>query len=400
MTEKSPPLPRAERIAAIDALRGFALIGILFYNVFGMGGPLDASTPSAPPSIRHPDWQVWWASELFVHGAMRGLFSMLFGASTLLFLRAGGRDAAFLRRCAWLFVFGVVNSTLLLWPGDILIIYALAGPIVLLFSRATPRQQAAAGGALIAVLAIWPLLVTGDAPADAANASAQATAAAAAAAEHTARLGSYLQSLAFMTRISLDWGLSLSTIWWVLDAAAFMLIGMASFNGQLLQGSAPRRTYWALALVGFGLGLPLRTWETWLAFAHGSESRALARMTFEFSRLLLTLGWVGCFMLLWNARPPAAAGGLARWLGALGRVALSGYLAQSIVGAAVFFGFGLGLWNRLSWPGMWGVAAATMLALGLLSQAWLRRFRMGPAEWLWRGLVFGSFPEMRYGAPR
>ncbi len=145
----------APRIAAIDALRGFALIGIYFFNILVMGGPIDSESPAAAASLADPDWQVWWLDGLFVRGAMRGLFSLLFGASTLLFLRQETRNGAYLRRCFWLFLFGVVNSTLLLWPGDILIIYALAGPILLLFRDAKPRTLLLAAAAATLVLSAW-----------------------------------------------------------------------------------------------------------------------------------------------------------------------------------------------------------------------------------------------------
>ena len=155
------PTAPGRRIAAIDALRGFALCGILLVNITAMGGPVGWTHPVAAPDLGHPDWQAFWARTLLVEGGMRALFSFLFGAGMLLFLReAGGRAAPdrtrlFMRRAGWLLVFGVVNSTLLLWPGDILLVYGFAAFAILPFARATPRTLLAVAGAVLAVLVLW-----------------------------------------------------------------------------------------------------------------------------------------------------------------------------------------------------------------------------------------------------
>src|SRR4249920_880536 len=89
------------RIAAIDALRGFALVGILLINITDMGGSFSGDHPATLPSLFDGEWRVWWTANVFVNGAFRGLFSLLFGASALLFLRERNREMAFLRRCGW-----------------------------------------------------------------------------------------------------------------------------------------------------------------------------------------------------------------------------------------------------------------------------------------------------------
>ena len=156
------PVQPGRRIEAIDALRGFALCGILLVNILAMGGPIEWDHPQAPPDLSDPDWQVFWAGVLFVEGAMRGLFSVLFGAGMLLFLREAGaagvgqdRTRLFMRRAGWLAVFGLVNGTILLWPGDILLIYAIAAFAILPFAKATPRTLLTIAGGLILFLVVW-----------------------------------------------------------------------------------------------------------------------------------------------------------------------------------------------------------------------------------------------------
>ena len=97
-------------------------------------------------------------------------------------------------------------------------------------------------------------------------------------------------------------------------------------------------------------------------------------------------------MLLWRA---GALKLLARPLSALGRMALTGYLGQSILAALVFSGFGLGLWGALDWPGRWAVAVAIWVVEAVFAMLWLSRYRFGPMEWLWRWLTYGKRPSLR-----
>ena len=92
----------------------------------------------------------------FVYGSMRGVFSMLFGASALLFLREPTRSRMlFVRRCFWLSCFGILDSTLLLWPGDILLVYAIASPVILAFVDASPRRLIGASLISLLALSVW-----------------------------------------------------------------------------------------------------------------------------------------------------------------------------------------------------------------------------------------------------
>jgi uncharacterized protein len=132
-TEVPPlaPVPDRERIAAVDVVRGVAVLGILLMNIVGMGLPDPAYwDPSGWGGDAGWNFAAWWLSSVFAEGTMRSLFSMLFGAGLLLFTARGGvKDAglsvadAWCRRTIWLFLFGMGHSYLLLWPGDILYAY-------------------------------------------------------------------------------------------------------------------------------------------------------------------------------------------------------------------------------------------------------------------------------------
>src|SRR5262249_23207479 len=153
-----------------------------------------------------------------------------------------------LRRCMWLlFIFAVLNETFLLWPGDVLLIYALAGPFLLFFRNSEPRQMFIAAAILIVTMVAWPYVIP-HAPSPTPSAAQQA---ADLLAERNARLGSYGETLAFMARTDWQWTYKLKTIWWIMDAAAFMLIGMALYRLRIITGAASTSTYVLLVAVGF-----------------------------------------------------------------------------------------------------------------------------------------------------
>ena len=382
----------AARIDAIDALRGFALVGILFINITSMGGPIASEQPAGSPALADPDWVVWLTSHLFVYGAMRGIFSILFGASALLFLRELSRSRGlFVRRCFWLLCFGALNGTVLLWPGDIRLIYALASPVVLLFLDAPPRRLFGGAFALLLLFAAWKYALHGAQAPTGSEAAEAAEAANALALERAARLGSYLDNLRFMSGVSADWTFTLHLVPWIAEAAAFMLIGMALFRSGLLSGTASTTVYRKLAVVGMGVGLPIRAWEAALAWGADGDFLAITDFTSQVGRLAVTLGWIGLFMLAWRLAPGRAP---FEPLRALGRMAFTGYLLQSVLAALLFSGFGLGLWGRLGWPQLWALVPVLMLPMALAFMAWLRVFRMGPLEWLWRWLTFGRAPSL------
>jgi uncharacterized protein len=424
---------RANRIDVIDAIRGFALCGILLINLPHMSWLIASDDPVR--GIRDGGFStaLWWVQMLLVNGNMRGLFSLLFGASMLLFLAKAERGSAtraeanrlMIRRLFWLFVFGVINSTIFLWPGDILMIYGMAGLLVLPFATVRPRtlligaaviitglsiyfasqqlskREVVARGPQIAALAhagrslpdhdkkilkTWREMTTGKLAAPAEVAS-----------ERADRLGGYPANLRFMSKTSWQWFLDWKdTLRWVFDAAAFMLIGMWLYRRGWLQGDASRRNYLAVAAIGYGFGVPLKAIEAvcdWHYMTGSAPTFAslfwVAGATLQPARLLVTLGHAGLFLWFWKTFKFRLAG-----LQALGKMAFTGYLMQSILAGIAFSGFGLALWGRLSLAELWLTAAIIWTIEILFAQAWLSRFAIGPFEWVWRSLTYGRRAPM------
>ncbi|KRB86127.1 hypothetical protein ASE00_05150 [Sphingomonas sp. Root710] len=386
MTSPSPANP-LHRIRSIDALRGVALCGILLVNIFDMGGPLAMDRPMTMPSAGDPDWQVWTVAQLFITGTMRGLFSMLFGMGLLIFV--GDDDSAdrvglYLRRLVFLLLFGIIDSTLLLWPGDILIIYALAGIIVLILHPLKPAQLLSAAAVLLLLLSAW-------AGHEAAGLIPEATVYSPEilAREGAARLGNYWQTFDYMSYVSWSWTVNALTYRWMADAAAFMLIGMVLYRKGVFSEDAGTAVPGSMVRCGYGAGLVLRAVHTALILGNDGAPTIVSAVIDQPGRLAMTLGHIGLFLMLWRR---GAWPRLVARLGEMGRMALTLYLGQSLIAAWIFSGFGLGLWNRLSWPQLWLVAIAVLVAQAGFAALWFKAFRFGPAEWLWRWGTYGRRP--------
>ena len=215
------------------------------------------------------------------------------------------------------------------------------------------------------------------------------------ASERAKRLTGYAGNFQYLSKLSWKWWLDWKDdLRWVFDAVAFMLVGMMLYRVGWIQGEASRRAYLGAAFLGYGLGVPLKTleavrdWHLMMGVAAPQFSMFwLPALTLQAARLLVTLGHAGLFLWCWKTSNLRMVP-----LQALGRMAFTAYLGQSILAALIFSGFGLALWGRLSLAELW-VAAAIIWALEIaFAMAWLSRFSMGPFEWVWRTLTYGHSP--------
>ncbi|WP_374945022.1 DUF418 domain-containing protein [Sphingomonas sp.] len=431
------PLPAAQpRIDALDVLRGIAVCGILLMNIFGMGG-LDEYPLTTFPARPNAEWITWGLQTVFVQGAMRGLFTMLFGAGMLLMLRrAEGEDGraapidVWARRALVLMALGTLQWAVLLWPGEILWNYGVSGLFLLAVRTANVRTLVIAAGLLIAGLsantAYWThqqvdqyhdgtaaiALRDAGSPLTAERRDAATALEAQRAAIHP-RPATTVERLAQRTHfVSL---LRWSAAYWarenigitgwldIAESLAFMMIGMALFRTGVLTGAAPPSTYRRMILIGYGGGLAWRAVPVLLAARTGWDMGnpavatwqwTLALAMFEPARLLVTLGHAGLALALLQR----GAFGRADTLRALGRMALTVYCLQSAIGSALFYG--LGLVGRFSLPGLWTITVAMWIATALFCRWWLARFAMGPVERVLRVLAYAQWSEPRtWGRP-
>lgn len=396
---KPVPTAAGERIVAIDVLRGFALLGILLVNVgaFAMVGAAYLN-PFADGRLQGAELWTWGAVHLFAEAKFLTLFSVLFGAGIAMAsdrLAARGLPAArgvHYRRQLWLLAIGLAHAHLI-WMGDILVAYALCGMLLHPLRNLRPRRLLALGACLIAVvLPMWggfgatiPYWPEED---RAAQEQEWAPPRDAMDAEIEAYRGGWLeqQPLRSANALAMETVVFLTLFLW--RAGGAMLVGMALYRWGVLSAERSSKFYKRMAVVGAGLGFPLialgMAYNLRAGFA--MEASMFQGQLFNYvGSLGVAAAYLGLVML---AVRGGWAAGLQRRLAAAGRMALTNYVAQSVACTLVFYGHGLGLFERLGRPEQLGVVAAVWVLQLLWSPWWLARFRFGPLEWAWRTATY------------
>ncbi|MCK7592057.1 DUF418 domain-containing protein [Pseudomarimonas salicorniae] len=404
--ESSPaPLTSAERIDSLDLLRGFALLGILLMNiqVFAMPGPA-YTNPSNYGDLGGVNLWVWVLTHILADQKFMSLFSMLFGAGVCVFTerameKTGHAAALHYRRTFWLLVFGLIHAHLI-WYGDILYSYALCGLLLYLFRRLSPRALLIWSAVFLLVPAVYSGFIQWAMPYIPAEAKAGmmqswAPPAEKIQAEVSGYQGSWIeqQSQRHQSALMLETVVFAIHFFW--RAMGMMLLGMALYKLGVLSGRRPPAFYTRMLLIGAILGISLSAWGVHWNFSHGwsLEASMFGGSLFNyFGSIALALAYVGLVIRLYQAQ---AAVGLQQRLRAVGRMAFSNYIAQSLLCTFVFYGFGLGLFGQVErWQQLLVVLAVWTLQL-IWSPIWMRHFLFGPLEWLWRALSYMQRPRMR-----
>ena len=420
MPHPAPTVP-SERIQALDTIRGFALLGILLMNILAFGLPSRAYfDPSVDGALSGVDFGVFFVVDLLVEGVMRAVFSMLFGAGIALAAsretRLTGVGIYYRRQCLLLGI-GLVDTFVLLWTGDILVSYALAGMVLYLCRNWRPRNLGIAAGCIFAYLAVvyaTIFLVLSWGPVHATAVQTRIEAGQAVSAEDQARLdawvdleavvhpsesirarealkfeGSYRQSFVANTEEAGEMYTLVLPLFAIWDAAACMLLGMALYKTGFFRGQRSLRCYVLVAVLGFGCGLTVNGFELAMKIGSGYAPQWVSGasvFTNDLGRVSMALGFVCAVMVAWQCDWFAR---LRQALAAVGRMALTNYILQSVFGLVIFHNFGLGLWNELARHQLYSIVLAEWVVLIWFSNWWLGRYRFGPLEWLWRSLTYG-----------
>ncbi|MFN8355853.1 MAG: DUF418 domain-containing protein [Spirosomataceae bacterium] len=426
------PVAKADRIQTIDLVRGLALLGILMMNMPGFGF-LYANIQQFITKTQSPDFYAFAIMSTAFEGTMRALFSMLFGAGMVLFMTnkksaENGIPVSeyYYRRLIWLVLFGVFNAYILLWPGDILFFYGLCGMLLFPFRKLKP--------AWLIVLAMTCMSI------------------------NIYRNNNFYQNLrenrdGYLTAVRLEkakkkptakqleaksaWeefaknfkpdkkkqeevlkkrrsdygtvfmhllpdnsnGESWGTYFGIWDMLAMMFVGMALFSWGFFSNKLPTSTYATTLLVGYGLGLPI----SWFFFTNNADwtinpGKVVDYFRFDFwslydvRRVLLALGHASLLILVyrWGIVP-----WLMKALTAVGQMAFTNYLMQSIICTLIFHGYGLGYYGYLSFYQLYYVVFGIWVFQLILSPIWLNFFLFGPFEWLWRSLTYWKLQPMR-----
>ncbi|MBI1764787.1 MAG: DUF418 domain-containing protein [Acidobacteria bacterium] len=375
--------PVAERLVALDALRGAALFGVLLVNL-EVGFRVSLFQQMLTPHT-HAGWANR-ATDILIAGVFEfkafTLFAFLFGVGVgVQTERTATRQHSptrFLaRRFGVLLVIGL-SHMLLLWNGDILTLYAVCDLLLIPVIALSARGLAMLGLVLI-VLAPYLPFFSAHFPAQ------EALRAHAAVATRVYATGSFTEIMA------LRWHEAGRFIAPLLlgslpRTVGLMMCGLAAWRGGVLPQPLQHRTLLKRTLWLAGtLGALMTTLQLW-ANETGRALPAAFSWLYPYDFVLLAAAY-GAGLWLWLNRTPSTA---ARWLAAGGRMALSNYLAQSVLFSLLFYGFGLGWFGKLG-STVTALLGVTVFILQLAASVWwLRRYQFGPAEWLWRSLTYGQ----------
>jgi uncharacterized protein len=387
-----------QRILSLDVLRGFAVLGILVMNIQSFSMPSAAYiNPTAYGNLEGINLWVWILSHLLAAEKFMTLFSMLFGAGVLLFSeRAESREknSALLhyRRMGWLLLFGLLHAYLL-WHGDILVCYSLCGMLVFLFRKKSPRTLLILAAGFFVVPMIlnslsgmsipyWPEAQVQELMQDWKPSELQLQDELLAYRSGWAgQMGKRMEEALFMQTFLF----LMQTFWRVM---AMMLLGMALFKLRILTAERSGVFYRNMTGVGLFTGFLLVGAGIWMNFRNDWSLGYSMFFGIQYNYLgsvAVALGYLGIFMGIsrWKR-----AGSLKRVLALAGRMAFTNYILMTLLATFLFYGHGLGLYGSVErWQqflltiGIWGFVLT-------VSALWLKHFRYGPLEWLWRSLTY------------
>lgn len=401
------PVQGKNRVLSLDVIRGFAVLGILAVNAQYFAAPWQNGLNPALAPLGVDQTTLW--SWLVMHALFEfkciTLFSMLFGVS--IFLVGGERSdkerGKLLRsRLFWLLIFGLIHA-LFIWYGDVLVHYALTGFLVMLARSWRPRTLLTVGILFYVLATAFQVLMTSlfhilpAAKIDAIAAEIWSPPQEVLDGTIEAMQGGLLSATIENMTTWLSFAFN-SVIGLMLRTAGVMMIGLALFKWGFLSGKAKAWVYWLFVVLG-AAALGLIAYESWLSAQGGFEFVSMQTWGVGVNTALSifgSLGYASLFIVLTLAGWRFITGPLS----AVGRMAFTNYLTQSLIMTTIFWGGrGFGLFGEVDRVELWGIVAAIWVLQLIWSPLWLSRFEMGPFEWVWRRLSYGKPVRMGRAEP-
>ena len=425
----------ADRIASIDVVRGIAILLILFMNIPAMGGYEFELHDPRIPSWSAIDAAAFWTQSTLFNGTQRGLLELLFGAGIMIMARRamtgdGPVEVADLhyRRNLWLCAFGLANAFVLLWFGDILLTYGIAALFLFPFRKLSARAQTGFAALMIGTLVVFSAMdyresqdrfatVSRVTAAHAAHhkVSAEDQKVADKFAERAAALRDPLHDKEMAKKIHAsyaahhgsfgqyvkaqadDWMIIMGYFWYIeAEILGTMLIGMAFYQWGIIQGQARSSVYWAMLVLGYGLGIASRGtfYRHILQFVPALHWQTVIG---DVDRLAVTFGHLALIHLSLRSRAGRA---LLKPFEAAGRMPLTVYLFTSLLMMWVIFApWGFAMFGKWGFAQMMAVAAAVIAGEVIGANLWMARFDNGPMEWLWKSLAYQRREPFRKAVP-
>jgi uncharacterized protein len=438
------------RIQSLDVLRGIAVLFALFISIWAFGGFSQNDQNGLLLSSKGFDYRLFGTIDLLFDGKMRALIAIVFGAGMLLFLSKDNRKDEpsthdlFIRRHMWLILFGIINGLLFLWSQDVLFHLGIMGILLFPFARLSARALLIAATLVtliysgknfwnyaddrktynkyVAVTAVeerlkkdsinkskaivaagikdstvkrdtltkkqagekgaWEGMVAGmkyDSKKDDGENKAMRA---------TSYASLYNHQMPTLQAREAQWTYQFG-IW---DFGSMILLGMALFKLGFFTARFSQKQYLLIALIGITAGLLLGWYRlhnhqhTLQDYAKYINTHYLPRsFFFPFERAFMALGYASLVIFLNNARLFKM---LWRGFANVGRLALTNYLAQSIICTLFFTGFGAGYFGRLNQYQLYFFVIELFVLQVIFSSLWFRVYHTGPAEWLWRSLIY------------
>ncbi len=406
------PVKGTERKEILDFLRGFALLGILLVNMALFNAPFVAQIS--------PDFVLWddlpntifrWFNWLFLEGKFYPMFSLLFGIGFYFFLEKAENSLnpvvfTYRMRLLYLLLFGILHVTLL-WNGDILILYALSGFVMTWFKKSSNRTiliwaivfimlpVVLIAGLVAIVKLAMTLPEAADQMAEAFKLQDQMLKQMIDNALIIYSTGSFtdifrirLQEYAFMLN---------NMLFMIPIVVSLFLVGIYMGRNRIFQDIdhglkvLRKMVYWCLPIglllsIGYAYFMHagfyhVTNWEFVIILA-GVFIGGPA-MTFVYVYIILLMYQKGTF------------GKITKMVAKAGRMAFTNYLTQSIICTTIFYSYGLGLYGKVNiWQGML-LAVAIYIVQVIWSHYWLKHYRFGPLEWLWRSMTYRKWQPLK-----
>jgi uncharacterized protein len=384
---KAAPIQQSERVEQMDILRGIALLGVLMINLLGeFRVSIFQQFVNVPPAAHALDRWIDTYTHVFIELKAFALFSLLFGIGLAIqfdriSMRGGSPFRLLSRRLLALLLLGIIHLTLI-WNGDILTEYAVAGLIALPFLF-LPRRWLGVATLLFTLRYLLPYF-----PYPISFPSDEWLRLHLEQAAIVYKYGSYVQVLAFEWH-ELPELLPLHVFIIARTVALFLFGAFCWRSGIVKKLDAHTETLALSSLLGLGVGLSLTILTSSLVkpMIFGRAQGEL----YLIGELALTIGYAATIMYVTTKDWGRKALG---WAAPLGRMAFTNYVMQSVIFSFLFFGWGLGLFGMRSAPALLLGVCVYILQV-FFSAAWLRRFRFGPIEWLWRTMMYGVIQPMK-----
>lgn len=399
------PINTSERIAAMDILRGFAIIGILLVNIqiFSMIF-VSLYNPTAFGDLTGLNYAAALFTYVFGEFKFMALFSLLYGAGIVLMTgnieKKGLKPAGIhYRRMLWLFLIGLLHAYTLYY-GDILVRYAICGMLAYPVRKIPAKKLLALGLVLLltgSAISVWTQLPNQNLPP-----------------ESLERINKYWQPGDDVIAEELDGFLE---GWWkqmevrvpfafniqtessigfaMWKVMGMMLIGMALLKWGVLSGRKSMTFYLRMFLICAGAGLPLEILRWILNAQHGWSYPYVMLQGFQLNywgSVPLSLAYAALIILICKSGVFSI---ITRGFAAMGRMALTNYLAHSIICMFLFYGNGFGLMGKVSRVEQIMIVSLIVVFQCWYSTIWLRHFRFGPVEWAWRSLTYRKIQPMK-----